>query len=164
MAEEVKAEQVEAVTTAENIELPAALTAKLPQIHEGRIIVRNLPFDLKEQHIKSPFEKFGKIVSVNVPLNNTNNLNKGFAFVEFESKADAVKAIEAMNGKQFKGRAVALEFSLPKTRYETKIQHILENTKQTRAEIVVPKILRVEREERKKVEDDKKAKYEEVKL
>lgn len=40
---------------------------------EGKIIIRNLGFDLREKHLKSLFDKFGEIVGVNVPLNNTNN-------------------------------------------------------------------------------------------
>lgn len=68
------------------------------KMHAGRIIVRNLPFDLKEQHLKQPFERFGKISEVSVPLNNANNLNKGFAFIEYENKADAQKAIDTLNG------------------------------------------------------------------
>lgn len=102
--------------------------------------MRNLPFDLKEQHFKIPFfEKYGKILSVNLPINNTNNLNKGFAFLEYESKAEAQKAIEALNNQQFKGRCLALDFSVPKGKYEAKVQHILDNTKQTRADVIIPK-------------------------
>ena len=109
------------IVPAEVVVVAVPVVERGPQINDGRIIIRNLPFDLKEQHIKSPFEKFGKILSVNVPINNTNNLNKGFAFLEFEAKADAQKAIDALNGQKFKGRTVALEFSLPKSRYESKV-------------------------------------------
>jgi RNA recognition motif-containing protein len=92
------------------------------QVKEGRIIVRNLPFDLKEAHLKIPFfERYGKLVSINVPVNNANNLNKGFAFLEYESKAEALKAIEGLNGQQFKGRMIALALSVPKGRYETRV-------------------------------------------
>jgi len=35
----------------------------------GRIIVRNLVFDMREVHIKKAFKSFGTIESVNVPLN-----------------------------------------------------------------------------------------------
>ena len=79
-------------------ELAIESVEKLPGIKAGRIIVRNLPFDLKEQHLKHPFERFGKVTEVSVPLNNANNLNKGFAFIEYENKADAQKAIDTLNG------------------------------------------------------------------
>jgi len=37
-------------------------------------------------------------VSVNVPLKNETNTNRGFGFVEFSTKEEAMKAIIAMNG------------------------------------------------------------------
>ncbi len=101
--------------------------------------MRNLPFDLKEQHLQPHFSKFGKILSISLPLNNTNNLNRGFAFLEYEKKEDAQKAIDGMNGQKFKGRTVALEFSLPQGKYEKKVQHILENTNQDRKDVIIPK-------------------------
>ena len=102
--------------------------------------MRNLPFDLKEPHLRIPFfEKYGKLVSVSIPINNTNNLNKGFAFLEYGTKAEALKAVEELNGQKFKGRTIALAVSVPKGRYETRVQHIVENTKQAREDVIVPK-------------------------
>ena len=57
--------------------------------HMGRIIVRNLAFDLREKHVKAAFLGLGrhcKIESINIPLNQKNNQNRGFAFVEFETR------------------------------------------------------------------------------
>ena len=96
-----------------------------------------------------------------MPLNNQNNLNRGFAFLEFEQKEAAQKAIDCLNGQKFKGRTVALEFSLPKGRYETKVQHILENSKQKREDVIVPKPLREERDVKRKAEEEKKIAKEE---
>lgn len=115
-----------------------AVAAVVP-MKEGKVILRNLPFDLKEQHLKPHFSKFGPLVSINIPVNNTNNLNRGFAFLEYETKEAALKAIEGMNGQKFKGRTVALELSLPKGKYEAKVQHILDNTNQERQDVILPK-------------------------
>jgi len=92
-----------------------------PPARQGRIIVRNLVFDMRENHLDKAFKQFGKIESINVPLNNSNNQNRGFGFVEFANKADAQSAIDAMNGSKFKGRNLTVEFSLPKASYETKV-------------------------------------------
>jgi RNA recognition motif-containing protein len=67
-------------------------------------------------------------VNVNVPLNNTNNQSRGFGFVEFTTKEHAAEAIKALNGQMFKGRALTVEFSMPKLKYEKKISNIMENT------------------------------------
>ncbi len=95
---------------------------------QGRIIVRNLIFDMREHHLKKTFARFGKIESIDVPLNNTNNQNRGFGFIEFSAKQEAQAAITAMNDSLFKGRKITVEFSLPKASYETKVQHVLDNT------------------------------------
>ena len=44
---------------------------------------------MRDKHLKKAFSKFGKIESINVPLNNANNQNRGFAFIEFSSKGEA---------------------------------------------------------------------------
>lgn len=112
--------------------------------HEGRVILRNIPFDLKEAHLKPTFEKYGSLLSITMPLNPSTNLNRGFVFLEFEKKDDAQKAITAFHGQKFKGRTVAMEFSLPKERYERRVQHIVENTKMDRKDVIVPKEVREE--------------------
>ena len=55
----------------------------------GRIIVRNLQFDIKESHLNKEFGKYGTIVETNVPVKPENNLNRGFGFIEFDSKETA---------------------------------------------------------------------------
>jgi len=65
---------------------------------KGRLIVRNINYDLKEKHLKLLFEKYGEVKEVAVPIKLENNLNKGFAFVQFVKKEDAEKAIKALNG------------------------------------------------------------------
>ena len=114
---------------------------------------------MREKHLEKAFKQFGKIDSINVPLNNANNQNRGFGFVEFANKADAQSAIDAMNGKQFKGRNLTVEFSLPKASYETKVQHVLENTNQTKQEVIRPKSVKLE--EKKKAEEEEKKVVEE---
>jgi RNA recognition motif-containing protein len=103
------------------METPAATETeeKTPRVrpapmHEGRIIVRNLVFDIREVHLTKAFSKFGTIDQVNVPLNSKNNQSRGFGFVEFKTKAEAQAAIDGMNGQTFKGRSLTCELSLPK--------------------------------------------------
>lgn len=96
---------------------------------EGRVIIRNLAFDLKEAHLQKDFAKYGKIVELNLPIKNENNLNRGFAFIEYETKDIAKKVIDTLNGQKYKGRVVQLEFSVPKGKYETRVTNIMSNTK-----------------------------------
>jgi multiple RNA-binding domain-containing protein 1 len=86
------------------------------------VILRNLAFDLKGEHLTPTFSKFGKIKGIEMPMKEgSTKLNRGFAFMEFESKEEAERAIEAFHGKKFKGRVVTMELSVPKERYEKRV-------------------------------------------
>jgi len=76
---------------------------------------------MREKHLQKSFGKFGKITNIEVPLNNTNNQNRGFGFIEFSGKGEAQAAITAMNASTFKGRPITVEFSIQKQSYETKV-------------------------------------------
>jgi len=52
----------------------------------------------------------------------------------------------------FKGRPLTVEFSLPKASYETKVQHVLDNTNQTKQDVIKPKSIKLE--EKKKAENE----------
>eukprot|EP00826_Nyctotherus_ovalis_P040309 TRINITY_DN3963_c0_g2_i2.p1 TRINITY_DN3963_c0_g2~~TRINITY_DN3963_c0_g2_i2.p1 ORF type:complete len:592 (+),score=219.44 TRINITY_DN3963_c0_g2_i2:99-1874(+) len=85
---------------------------------KGRVIVRNLVFTLGKKQIQKLFQPFGEIVEINLPMNNANNENRGFAFVQFRTRKEAVKAISKLNGTTFKSRVIAVDLSVPKTVYK----------------------------------------------
>jgi len=85
---------------------------------KGRIIIRNLNFTTNEEELKSVFSKFGSIKDIKIPLSKLNNKPQGFAFIEFDSKKEAKKAIKEINGKEIKKRVVAVDYSLPREEYE----------------------------------------------
>ncbi len=60
-----------------------------------------------------------------------------------------------MNGSTFKGRPLTVEFSLPKASYETKVQHVLDNTNQTKQDVIKPKSVKLE-EKKKEVDEEVK--------
>jgi len=62
------------------------------------MMLRNITYDMKESHFRKEFAKFGKIIDVNVP-EGQNGMNRGFAFVEFNSKEEGEKMLKEMNGK-----------------------------------------------------------------
>lgn len=65
--------------------------------------------------------------------------------MEFSSKEDAEKAITEMNGQKFKGRPIAVEFSVPKKHYESRVTNILSNTNMEREDVVQPSLLKQEK-------------------
>ncbi|MEE4112381.1 MAG: RNA-binding protein [Desulfobacteraceae bacterium] len=78
------------------------------------IYVGNLSFDVTQDDLRSAFEAFGKVDAVNIIKDRDSGRPKGFGFVEMSSGAEAKKAIEAMNGKEFKGRAMNVNEARPK--------------------------------------------------
>ena len=111
---------------------------RAPRAKQGKLIVRNLGFDLKEKHLTALFKKFGPIVEINVPLNPTTKQNRGFGFVEFEKREDAFSAITELHGTKYKGRDLTVEFSVSRETYERRLETIVEHTNMERKDVVVP--------------------------
>ena len=78
------------------------------------IYVGNLVF-VSEEDLKEAFEPFGEITEVRLIMDKFSGKSKGFGFIEMPSKEEAEKAIEEMNGKEFKGRAINVNEAKPKT-------------------------------------------------
>jgi len=72
----------------------------------ARLYVGNLHFSLTEADIKSVFEPFGAILSVDLHREPGTLKSKGFAFVQFINTDVAGKAIEHMNGFELAGRNI----------------------------------------------------------
>jgi RNA recognition motif-containing protein len=122
------------------------------QPRAGRVIVRNIQYDMKDEHLRKVFAKYGKIVDISVPMKMENNLNRGFGFVEFETKEVAAKAIDAMHNTKWKGRTVAVGFSVPKGSYESRIEQVVAHTNMERKDAVLPRELREQRLEKEKAD------------
>src|SRR6185312_13393209 len=77
-------------------------------------------FQVNEKIMRHEFGSFGELVDVRIPLKETGE-SRGFAFVEFRNKSDAEKAIASLNGHDFHGRPIAIDWSLPKQEYDKHI-------------------------------------------
>ena len=88
---------------------------------KSRIILRNLSFYAKENHIRKVMEAtYGKVLDVHVPKVK-NNLHVGFCFVTFEDPKDAQKAVESKH-VDIQKRAVKMDWSLPKKLHQQQKQ------------------------------------------
>jgi RNA recognition motif-containing protein len=67
----------------------AAETVEKIKARAGRVIIRNIQFDMKKEHLEKEFGKYGKIVETNVPVKSGDIHNRGFGFIEFDSKETA---------------------------------------------------------------------------
>ena len=73
------------------------------------IYVGNLSLQTTEDDLRQAFENFGGVISVNIVRDRTNGESIGFGFVSMPSKAEAEKAIEEMNGKDFMESPIKVE-------------------------------------------------------
>ncbi len=75
----------------------------------SRVYVGNLPFSANDDSLKELFAADGRnVVSAQVITEPGTGRSRGFGFVEFGSPDEANKAIEALNGKDFQGRALVV--------------------------------------------------------
>ncbi len=95
--------------------IPTITAASLAK--KARLIVRNLAFSCKKDHLLKVFEPFGIIVDCNVPQ-LPDGKARGFGFVQFESIDDASKAIDSVNGQKILSRPVVVDWALGKSQYD----------------------------------------------
>ena len=79
------------------------------------IYVGNLSYQVNEEDLKLAFEPFGQVDSVNLIKDRDSGQSKGFAFVEMASKSEGQSAIEGLNGKELKGKAINVSEARPRT-------------------------------------------------
>ena len=78
------------------------------------IYVGNLPHKATEDEVRQAFAEFGQVTEVRLIVDKFSGESRGFGFVEMPSKAEAEKAIEEMNGKEFMERALNVNEARPK--------------------------------------------------
>lgn len=70
-----------------------------------KLYVGNLPFTATEDSVRALFAAHGTIESLALVNDRETGRPRGFGFIEM-SNTDAARAIEALNGKDFSGRAL----------------------------------------------------------
>ncbi|KAI5637264.1 RNA recognition motif domain-containing protein [Phthorimaea operculella] len=79
-----------------------------------KILVRNVPFQANRNELHEIFRAFGEIKTLRLPKKLTpgSEQHRGFAFVDFHSKADAKSAFEALcQSTHLYGRRLVLEWA-----------------------------------------------------
>lgn len=93
--------------------------------------MKNLPFKATEENLKEYFEQYGDVVNVDLLKKDDGKL-KGCGFVQFKLVQKAAKARHHLNGKEFMGRKVTVDFAKSKDLYkkEIKKENIQDNNEQ----------------------------------
>ena len=85
------------------------LALTIPTDANKRVYVGNLPFTASEEEIRELFEQYAEVESVFLSTDRTTGRPRGFGYVEMEfddvdDVDDVGKAIEQLDGKEWKGK------------------------------------------------------------
>jgi ATP-dependent DNA helicase RecG len=81
------------------------------EFEEARIYVTNIPYDVSTEDLYELFGIVGGIEDIYIPFNIETRQPRGFAFVAFNSKQEAEKAVEKFNGTFLGNRRIAVSFA-----------------------------------------------------
>ncbi len=71
-----------------------------------KLYVGNLPDSATEQDVSDKFAAYGTVKSVKLITDRDTGRTKGFGFIEMMSEAEAVAAIDSLNGTNYDGRSM----------------------------------------------------------
>ena len=79
----------------------------------NKLYVGNLAYSVRDDDLQQQFAEFGTVTSAKVMMDRDTGRSKGFGFVEMGTDAEALAAIEAMNGQPLQGRALTVNEARP---------------------------------------------------
>ncbi|CDH58878.1 polyadenylate binding protein [Lichtheimia corymbifera JMRC:FSU:9682] len=92
------------------------------------VYVKNLDTEVDDKELEELFGKYGKITSAIVQKDEEGN-SKGFGFVNFENYEHARKAVEELNEKEYKGKALFVARAQKKAEREEELRRQYEQAK-----------------------------------
>ena len=78
------------------------------------IYVGNLVWDATADDLLELFKQHGNVTRAQVIMDRDTGRSRGFGFVEMGDDAEAQKAIDAVNGAMFRGRALTVNEAKPR--------------------------------------------------
>jgi len=79
----------------------------------NKLYVGNLPYSVRDSDLEQSFGQFGTVTSAKVMMERDTGRSKGFGFVEMGSDAEALAAVEGMNGAPLGGRSLVVNEARP---------------------------------------------------
>ncbi len=71
-----------------------------------KLHIGNLSYNATEEDLKEVFSTVGTCESVAVIMDRATGQSRGFGFVEMSSDEEAQRAVEELNGREVRGRAI----------------------------------------------------------
>src|SRR5881392_1056127 len=80
----------------------------------AKLFVGNLSFDITENDLQDAFAAHGTVVEANLMMDRATGRPRGFGFVTMSTPEEAQKAIDALQGKEWDGRALTVNIARPR--------------------------------------------------
>jgi RNA recognition motif-containing protein len=80
-----------------------------------KLYVGNLPFTATEDAVRALFAPHGTVETLSLISDRETGRARGFGFIEMSS-GDAARAMQALNGQDFDGRALKINEAQERTR------------------------------------------------
>ena len=71
-----------------------------------KLFIKNIEGSINEAQLEFIFAKFGTVSDTKIVYDRITWESKGFGFLEMVNDEEALKAIEGLNGKELKGKAL----------------------------------------------------------
>ena len=78
-----------------------------------KLYVGNLAYSIRDNDLEQAFGQYGAVTSAKVMMERETERSKGFGFVEMGTDAEALAAIEGLNGRALGGRALTVNEARP---------------------------------------------------
>jgi cold-inducible RNA-binding protein len=79
-----------------------------------KLYVGNLSFEVTENDLRDMLSEHGPVNEINVIMDKMTGRARGFAFVTMNTQEGADAAIQKLNGKEWKGRALTVNEARPR--------------------------------------------------
>ena len=85
-----------------------------------KLYVGNLPLSAEAEQLQALFSQDGRqVVSIHILADKKTGRSRGYAFVDMATPADAVNAMDALNGRDFMGRTMSVNEAREPAHHET---------------------------------------------
>lgn len=81
---------------------------------KNKLFVGNISWDAKDEDLEQLFAEFGEVTSARIVTDKFTGKSRGFGFVEMGTDEEAQAAVDALNGKDWMGREIAVNVARPK--------------------------------------------------
>jgi len=75
------------------------------------VYVGNLPYNITESDVGNFFSTAGTVTNVRLVYDRETNRPKGFGFCEFADEQGASRAVSELNGRDFNGRQLLVNWA-----------------------------------------------------